>query len=270
MSLVHAQFLVNNVTGFEQFVVNLPDSYEYGPNESLHEREITQEQYDHLLLNKDEHLKIFRYTSQLTGYDLRMPPKGLDYKIGLNGRLFTNPLVREDGFLTRMEYYGSGVLDPVTGVWAFSDIILAADFDYTIHPATKFVVSRVKTITWYKENDTAHPDKKVMFKNYSAVEMDDEAVERRKNVIALIKLEVAVFLAQLLALQYPNPGARPDSNEVAKAALAPLGMYVLNYINGGGADGLKAALAANPQSFWDTVMPKFGKTIRHFVIDRLS
>lgn len=269
MALVTAQFLINDNTGAEQFVVNLPYTYEYGPGERLVTREISQEQYDLFLANKQDHIKIFRYASNLTGYDLKHPPKGLDYKIGLNTRLHTKPDFNPNGFLQKMEYYTNAQYDTTLGEFVYTDKILEAVFNYTIDPTTKFVVHRTKTVRWYKEDGTQHPDQKIMFKIYSAIEMDDEAVQRRKNVIALIKLEVAMFLAAVLKIQYPNPATRPDSNEQAKALMAPLNVPVLNYINGGDL-ALKTIIQNSPATFFNTVMPKHGKTVRQFIVDRLS
>lgn len=269
MSLVAAQFLVNNVTGVEQFVINLPGSYEFGPNESLHDRMITQEQYDLLLANKQEHIKLFRFCSNLTGYDLTIPPKGMDYKIGLDTRLHTKPTFHDNGFLIKMEFYATATYNPTKGEFDYADLILDATFDYTIDPTTRFVIYRNKTVRWYKEDGTAHPDNKVMFKIYNPIEMDDEAIQRRKNVIALIKVEVAKFLAQVFAMQYPNPATRPNSNEAAKNLMAPLNVPVLNYINGGDLT-IKNLILSSPQTFWDTIMPKYSKSVRNFIADRLS
>ena len=268
MALVNAQFLINDNTNTEQFVVNLPSSYEYGPGERLVTRAISQELYDKYIADKEDHIKLFRYVSNLTGYDLALPPKGIDYKIGLNGRLHHKPTFSENGFLIKMEFFASAIYDTNIGGYNYSDKVLESNFNYTIDPVTGFVVHRTKTITWYKEDGTAHPDTKIMHKIYNPVEMDDEAIQRRKNVIAILKVEIAMFMASILKAQYPDPKTRPDSNQMAKDLIAPINVHVLNYINGADLT-LRNAVLHSPNTFWDTYMPKYNKTARNFVADRL-
>lgn len=271
MSLVNATYLVNSIKGTENFVVNLPDNYQFAAGERLITRQITQEQYDLLKEDKYKQLKIYRYVDLTNIYtDKTIAPKGLDYKIGLTVRLHNKPTLQPNGFLTKMEYFANATFNPAIMDWNYSDKILEADMAYNVDPATEYVVSRTKVLTWYQEDDTPHIDKKVMFKPYTLLEMDEEAIRRRSNVISLIKIEIAKFNSWVLIQQFPNPATRPNSNNQVKAFAALFAAPMLGYINGGDRSIIAFAQALQHPLMELRIPWHENKTVREFIISRIS
>lgn len=264
--LVTVTFLINDNTGEEKFVENLPQDYQFQPGERSVTREITQEEFDLLFHNLGEKLKIFRYVDEASLYDKYIPPKGLNYKTGLTTRLHPKHYIKKDGWLEKTEFYANISYNSTIKDWEYSDKIICANFTYTIDPVTEYAISRVKVVDYHKENGELHPDKKVMVKVYSVLEMDEVAIKRRSNVISLIKIEIAKFAAWLLSVQYPDPNTRPNSNDVSKALMAPLNIPILNYINGGDRSIIQIIKYANDE-FFDIMMPEYGKTVRDHIVD---
>lgn len=271
MALINATFLVNSLKGTESLVVNLPKTYQFGSGERLIERQIPEEEYELLKGDKYKHLKIYRFVDKNTTYtDKTVPPKGLDYKTGLTVRLYPKPFVSNDGFLTKMEYYSGISFNSSIGDWEYSDEILEATFQYQRDPATEFVISRTKTLSWYREDGTKHHETKVMFKPYSLIQMDEEAIRRRSNIIALIKIELAKFNAWALSRQYPDPKLRPNANDAAKALFTPFAPYMLGFINGGDKSIVKFTQNFK-HPFLDYHMPtQNNMTVREFILSRVS
>jgi len=270
MSLVTAQFLINDITGKETFVKDLPLNYQYQPGERLVTRQIPQSDYNLLLNDKYRHIKVYRYVDAEKNADRTVPPKGLDYKIGLNTRLFEDPFVNVIGFLERMDYYASANYNPATKQWVFSDKVITELFNYTIDPATKYVVARTKQIIWYKEDGTPHPDSKVMFKPYTFLEMEEEAIRRRSNIITAIKIELSKFSSFVVSQQFPDPSKRPDSNEVVKRISAPFNIAMRSYIDAGDKDTLLKMVNNATEPFFDFTIPWLGITPRELVKQRIS
>jgi hypothetical protein len=271
MSLVNATFLVNIDKNTEIFVVNLPEDYQFSPGEKLVQRQISQEMYELYKSEKYKQLKIYRYIDNNVVYnDKTIAPKGLDYKTGLTIRLFPKPYITPNGFLTKMEYFSKANYNPAIQDWVYQDLILEADFTFQVDPATEYVVSRTKTLKWYREDGTLHNETKVMFKPYSLIQMDDEAVRRRSNVVALIKIELAKFNAWVIMQKYPDPKTRPNVNDAAKALFSPFSMYMLGYANGG--DKSIIAFTKNLKNpFLDYKIPWHNNmTVREFIISRIS
>lgn len=269
MSLVRATFIVNSQTGKEQFVENLPSNYQFAPYERLVTRDILSEDLALLKGDKYKNVKVYRYSGpDFTAVDKTIPPKGLDYKIGLTTRLFEDPYINGIGFLERMDFYAKATYQPGVG-WIYTDKVVTENYMYTIDPGTKYVVARTKQIVWYREDDSVHPDTKIMFKPYSVLEMEEEAVRRRSNIIAQIKIELALFGNWVISQQYPDPATRPDSNEGIKRIAAPFNTALRNFIDAGDRSGVIAGLNTTTEPFFSLTMPKFGKTVKQFVIDRL-
>lgn len=264
--LVTVTFIINDITGDEKFVENLPEDYEFQPGERSVTRQISQEEYDLLFHNFGERLKIFRYVDESSLYDVFTPPKGLNYKTGLTTRLHPKHFIKKDGWLEKTEFYANISYNPTLKSWDYSDKIICANFDYTIDPVTEYAVSRVKIVDYHKENGDSHPDKKVMHKVYSVLEMDEVAIKRRSNVISLIKIDIAKFVAWLVSVQYPDPNTRPSSNDLAKQIMAPLNIPIMNYINGGDRSMIDIIKYAK-EPFFDTMMPEHGKSVRNFIVD---
>lgn len=270
MVLVNATFLVNSITGTENFVVNLPENYQFAAGERLITRQIPEEQYELYRSDKWKQLKIYRYIDKNAMYtDNTVVPKGLDYKGGLTIRLFPKPFIENNGFLRKMEYYANAAFNSATLSWDLSDKILEADFTYQIDPATEFVVARTKKVTWFREDGVAHPDTKTMFKPYSLLQMDEEAIRRRSNVVGLIKIELARFNAWALAQQFPNPATRPNANDSIKGIAAVFAPYMSSFVQAGDKSIIK--FTQNLQmSFLELRIPWQGnKTVREFILSRL-
>lgn len=270
MALINVQFLVNDNTGEERLVESLPQNYQYSPHERLVSRQVTEEEFALLQSDKFKRLKIYRYVDDDFIADRTVPPKGLNYNTGINTRLHSVPFISEIGFLETMDFYAKAEFNAETNSWDYSDKIVSERVNYNIDPQTKYVVSRVKEITWYKEDGTPHPDTKEMFKTYNILEMEEEAIRRRSNIISSIKIELAKFGHQLVVQQYPDPNTRPDSNEMVKDISAPFNTSMRNYIDAGAKDGLIQKLDATTDTFFDTNMPQYGMTVREYIKSRIS
>ena len=270
MTLISAHFLINNITGEERFVKDLPLNYQFAPGERLVLRQISQQDYNLLMNDKFRHIKVYRFINSDSIPDKRIPPKGLDYKIGLNTRLYEDAYINTLGFLERMDFYASATYDTTNSRWVFLDKVITENYHYTIDPRTKYVVARTKQIIWYKEDGTAHSDIKIMFKPYTIMEMEEEAIRRRSNIITGIKIELAKFANYIVKSQYPDPNNRPDSNEVVKKISAPFNLPMRSYIDAGDRDTLLEALAKSQDPFFNYIIPWFGQTVKESCISRIS
>ena len=269
MSLVTATFIINDQTNTERFVKDLPANYQFAPFERLVTRQINQSDYDLLDGDKYLNIKVYRYVDTQF-VDKKNPPKGLDYKIGLTTRLFENPYINNYGFLERMDYYARSTYNPTTKGWDFADKIISEYYNYTIDPATKYVVARTKIITWFREDGTPHPSTKVMFKPYTFLEMDEEAIRRRSNIITGVKIELSKFANFVVSQQFPDPSKRPDSNEVVKRISAPLNTPIRSYIDAGDKDTLINLLNNSTDPFFNYTIPWLNMTPRQMAISRIS
>ena len=109
-----------------------------------------------------------------------------------------------------------------------------------------------------------------MFKPYTLLEMDEEAIRRRSNVISLIKIELAKFNAWVLIQQFPNPANRPNSNDQVKGFASLFAAPMLAYINGGDKSIIRFTQAMQ-HPFMELRIPWQGnKTVREFIISRVS
>lgn len=266
--LVTVTFIVNDITGEEKFVDNLPGDYEFQEGEREVTRQITQEEFDLLHENFGKRLKIYRYIKNVPFNDKFKPPFEVNYKTGLTRRLHHEPVINHSGFLEEMNFYAGATYNPAKMGYDYYDRILCVKFTYTIDPSTQFVVQRIKEVSYLQEDEEVHPDVKTMVKLYSLIEMDDEAIRRRKNVIALLKLDLARFISWLVSVQYPDPATRPNSNDAAKQIMGPLNIPILNYINGGD-NSIYYIIQNADDDFFEIMMPEEGKTVRQFCLDRL-
>jgi len=270
MALVTATFIANSLTGDERYVERLPDNYQFAPFERLITRQITEEEAALLKNDNYKKLKVYRYMDSTAYPDKTIPPKGLDYKTGLVTRLYEDPYINDLGFLETMNFYGKGVFNSTTKSWELSDKIICEKYMYTIDPATKYVIARTKEIIWYREDGTKHPDRKYMFKPYSILEMEEEAIKRRSNIMSVIKIELAKFTAYLVSLQFPDATKRPDSNELAKKIVAPFNTPIRNYIDAGDKYTLLKMLDSTTEPFFGYTIPWRNKTVRQFIHERIS
>lgn len=270
MALINAQFIINDNTGVDIFVKDLPANYSFAPGERLVSRQITPEEYNLLLNDKYKNIKVFRYVDANTITDRSTPPKGVDYKIGLSTRLYEDAYINVHGFLERMDFYGSASYDSANAKWIFTDKIITENYNYTIDPTTKYVIARTKQIIWFKEDGTAHPETKFMFKPYTIIEMEGEAIRRRSNIITGIKIELAKFASYVVQNQYPDPSTRPDSNEVVKAISAPFNTPMRGYIDAGDRDTLLNMVEASTHPFFSYTIPWHNMTPKQLARLRIS
>jgi hypothetical protein len=269
MSLVTATFIVNNTTNKGRFVKNLPEDYQFAPFERLVSRQISKSDYDLLDEDNYQNIKVYRYVDT-PFVDKKKPPKGLDFKIGLTTRLYENPYINSFGFLEKMDYYAKSTFNPVTKSWDFSDKVITEDYNYTIDPATKYVVARTKIVTWYKEDDTPHLDKKFMFKPYTFLEMEEEAIRRRSNIISILKIELAKFGNFVIESQFPNSNNKPDSNEIVKKISAPLNTAIRSYIDAGDKETLINKVNESKDPFFNYHIPWLNMTPKELIISKVS
>lgn len=269
MSLVTATFIVNDQTNTERFVKDLPANYQFAPFERLVTRQITQADYDLLDGDKYLNIKVYRYVDT-PFVDKKNPPKGLDYKIGLKTRLYEDAYINQFGFLERMDFYASASYNTSIRTWVFSDKVITENYNYTIDPRTKYVVARTKQVVWYKEDNTAHSDTKFMFKPYTIIEMEEEAIRRRSNIITGIKIELAKFANFVVGSQFPDPNTRPDSNEVVKHISAPFNLAMRSYIDAGDRDSLTNLLNNTQEPFFSYTIPWLNQTPKEMAISRIS
>lgn len=117
--------------------------------------------------------------------------RAINFKTHLAKRLHPRRTFGTDrairGELIKVEYY-ENVTEEADGSFTWSNLILQEDFVYT-RDGQGIALSRTQTITWYREDGTAHPSVKTMSKVY----IDDrtrEGQRRRANIMNIASASV--------------------------------------------------------------------------------
>lgn len=147
-------------------------------------------------------VKIYRYCPAQE-YSKKTPPFDLNYITGLNRRLYYKQYFIQ-GELYLQEYYANTATG--SDSWpTYSDLILTENMVYT-RDDLGFAKERTTTIAWILENNTPHPQNKVLHKTYSILESQLEGITRRSNIINQLSITVAGILIQVL----PTNSTYPD------------------------------------------------------------
>lgn len=134
-------------------------------------------------------LKVFRYVSQSLD-DTFEPPMYLNYKSGLNRRLHAER-IKVRGEIQTVNYWATAT-PSATGV-DYSDLVIKEEISYQRNPLG-FAQTQTKVITWYCEDDSAHPTTKELFKVYAPIESIFEGERRRRNIISELKIKCVGLL----------------------------------------------------------------------------
>ena len=150
------------------------------------------------------HCKIYRYIQGTEYEDKSKPPKEHDFKIGLslaNGdpfKLQQLNTIDDSGTLIKAEYFSAPDL---------LDKIVECNFAYTFDVYGDFQ-SRDKTVTWFREDGSAHPDTKVMPKTYlNPNDILSASQRRRKNSIDNLLIEIRMIAVPSILLEEQATGA---------------------------------------------------------------
>ncbi len=131
-------------------------------------------------------------------YDNSYSWHSINYANGLGERLHKDVLnnifrgeVREISFYIQDQNFS---LDPSTGAVVSGTKVVREDHVYT-RDANGLALRRDITISWLREDGSAHPSQKVRTKLYSPLEQGREGTRRRSNVIDQMKLQLVGMLA---------------------------------------------------------------------------
>lgn len=184
-------------------------------------------------INEDlAELKLHRYQSTI-GTDHRQ----VDYKTGLTARLEKKVTSMVDGEVREVEYHADDAFDDlVLKVAVFKDQALTTP-GYT-RTSNGLAVERWTERTWYREDDTAHPETKVTHKTYShdSLQQMREGRRRRGNVIDQLSITVLnLLVATETAVDplNPTPAEITAAEVIAMPWLATYDVHVNNYIRVG-------------------------------------
>jgi hypothetical protein len=137
-------------------------------------------------------VKLYRYATRQYE-DVSVPPVGLNYVTGIDGRLHPTNAVMVDGEVRQIDYYAEATMDPATGQVSYDDLVVRESFVYQ-RDAVGFARGRVQTITWYREDDTPHPTTKQRVKFYEPDESLREGYRRRGNITDKLAMDMAGWL----------------------------------------------------------------------------
>ncbi len=125
-------------------------------------------------------VKVTRY---LNKHDEYAVPMGVNFITGLSISLYPLKTI-DEGELQDVEWHPNQ---------NFDDIILKEVIVYN-RDSNGFVIDSVKTITWYREDETAHPIGKSVTKIFSGLDQALEAHTRRRNIIDKLQTDTSVWL----------------------------------------------------------------------------
>lgn len=152
-------------------------------------------------------VKIWRYVDRADASLLDVPLDA-NYITDTNMRLHPTHAVVVDGEIRRVEYYADATMDQQTGVVTYNDLVIAEDFVYT-RDTVGFARARTQTITWYREDGSAHSTTKTRVKLYEPDESMREGVRRRGNITDKLAMDLANWL-MATQTQLANPQDRLD------------------------------------------------------------
>ncbi|HHO58533.1 MAG TPA: hypothetical protein ENJ85_05095 [Oceanithermus profundus] len=209
----------------------------------------------------DLRCKIFRYVpSSLGEFDQYDPPFSIDYRVDLDRRLQPK-FTFDQGTLVRVEYYAEAS-KTASGV-EFSDLILEEVYDYT-RDFAGFAVDRTLTITWYREDGTAHPTTKQMVKLYDMQNSMQEGKRRRTNIVQDLEARVVTHLLGQYGQTDPAAAFQMGRDFIA------LYRDQINDFVAGGSSALRDAILADVTTTWlDDVMAD-GRTVRAMLAGELD
>lgn len=108
-------------------------------------------------------------------------------------------LHREDvivkGERTESKWWGDVTINQTTGALEFSDLFVREDYVFT-RDANNLALYRTHDVIWICDDDTEHPDKKVMpTKFYSVLDRMAEGKRRRRNIVDRLEYDMIGWIA---------------------------------------------------------------------------
>lgn len=210
-------------------------------------------------------LKIFRYVATDRGWNRKSPPIDVDYKTGLNRRLY-----RKESFV-HGELRSVELFDATnTGAdgWpAYTDLIVREDMTY-VRDGIGFARSRTTTITWYLESGDAHETQKTLHKMYSPLESQKEGITRRGNIIDQLSLVVGSIMIQVLPTNETYPDAQAKL-EVGRMWMQQNKLALDMFVQASKRDIVGIVKHAT-ESWLDVVIDVHGTKIRDLIINEVD
>ena len=118
-------------------------------------------------------------------------PVDLDYKKGLTIRLHPKKTFIRGELILR-EYFKDASVNP-DGSITFSNPVLKEEYVYT-RDGTDLAISRIETISWYREDDSLGLDVKINRKFYDGLDKIQEGSTRRANVFDGVMIPIVTML----------------------------------------------------------------------------
>jgi hypothetical protein len=138
-------------------------------------------------------VKLWRYIERHAGMSRLDPPLDVDYITQVTQRLHPTNSIIVDGEIRRIDYYANASAPNAQGVVTYGDLIVREDFAYT-RDSIGFARARVQTITWMREDGTAHPSTKQRVKFYENDESLREGQRRRSNITDTLAMTLTGIL----------------------------------------------------------------------------
>lgn len=206
-------------------------------------------------------VKLWRYIDH--GGDRLSAPHDVDYITQITYRLHPTNSIIVDGEIRQVDYYHAATMDPTTGAVTYSDLIVRESFVYT-RDAVGFARGRTQTITWYREDDTAHPATKTRVKLYEPDESLREGQRRRSNITDTLAMNMAGWL-MVTQTQLPNP---QDRLNLGRQFMRDHKLSFDMFIDTSSAAILTEVVADTTEWLDDELAP--GVTIRATILDALN
>jgi hypothetical protein len=153
---------------------------------------------DQILGPKPSDIKLYDFILE-TSQDKSTPPTNVDFVTGLTSKLHRKSILVK-GECTSEEYYQS--YDGTT----YSNLIVKESTVFT-RDALGFPTYKTVTITWYKNDGTAHETTKTWNKYYSNMEKIQEGKTRRGNLVSNLQMPCIGLIS--IALN-GTPNATPE------------------------------------------------------------
>lgn len=212
------------------------------------------------------HCKIYRYLDEgdAESRDPLVPPFPYNYNTGLTRRLHPKRIF-DHGEMQRVEFYADATPQP-NGSVIYDDLVLTEDYVY-VRDSVGFAESRTLTITWYREDETPHPNTKLMEKIYPLDERMQEGKRRRGNVVDNLSLTVSGLL--LMTELANNGGDQQATLDMGRALLADYAVEIDNFVEAS-IQTLYTRLLAETNYAWLDNDIGGGTTIRMVMLNEIN
>lgn len=208
-------------------------------------------------------VKIYRYVTDVSDYNVFHAPIDLNYNTGLTTTLFAKRLFNQ-GELQRVEWHSTDELN---------DIILSVDIVYQ-RDSVGFATRRTTTRTWYKENGEEALPKKITEKVYSIdpISQIEEGERRRGNLVKSLQMPIIGFLLSTIPPKDGETEIERSSRIIllGRKFLRDNKEYFTAFIEDSNRE--VSEIIANSTDFWmdNIIDEENGTTIRDYLLNQLD